>query len=114
LGHAAGLVAGEGDVVGAELKERLPGAEGSCAAALGAVQGELAGLDGDQRRAGVDAPAGASAGLEGDVPGGDIDRLAGLQLDTGDIDVAGVGDGAAGQQPGGGARGGGGPWSGAG
>src|SRR5829696_7708437 len=105
LGHAAGLVAGEVDVVGAELQERLPGAEGARGAALGAVQGELAGLDGDQCRAGVDVPAGAPAGLEGDVHGGDVDRPAGGQLDAGDTDVAGIGDGAAGQQLGGDARG---------
>jgi hypothetical protein len=52
LGHAAGLVAGEVDVVGPELQERLPGVEGTRAAALGAVQGEPAGLDGDERRPG--------------------------------------------------------------
>jgi hypothetical protein len=65
------------------------------------MQGELAGLDGDQGRTRVDGPAGAAAGLEGDVHGGDVDRPVGLQLDAGDPDVAGVAHGAAGQQLGG-------------
>jgi hypothetical protein len=62
------------------------------------VQGELAGLDGDQRRAEVGMPAGAPAGLEGDLHGGDVDRPPGGQLDAGDANVVGPGDGAAGQQ----------------
>jgi hypothetical protein len=62
------------------------------------MQGELAGLDRDQGRAGVDVPAGAPAALEGDVHGGDVDRPAGGQLDAGDTDMAGPGDGAASQQ----------------
>jgi hypothetical protein len=105
LGDGAGLVAGEVDVGGAELQERLAGAEGAGAAALGAVQGELAGLDGDQGRAGVDVPAGGPAGLESDVHGGDVDRAAGPQRDPGDVDAVGVGHGAAGQQLGGDAGG---------
>jgi hypothetical protein len=38
------------------------------------------------------------------VHGGDVDRPAGGQLDAGDPDMAGLGDGAAGQQLGGDAR----------
>jgi hypothetical protein len=98
LGRSAGLVAGEVDVAGAELEEGLSGTVGAVRAALGAVQGELAGLDGDQGRAGVDVPAGATARLEGDVHAGDVDRPAGREPDAGDAQVARVGDGAAGEQ----------------